>query len=74
MPDFKFKMQYHKSRVQNLSVLEAHVELGKIAQKKNLATYVHEGDWTEGNEFSIAYKRGGNILLDAVAYVQKMAD
>jgi len=72
MLDFKFKVKRGRATIQNLTLLEAHAELGKQAQKYNLALHIHEGDWSGTFEYSVAYIRGGDMLLDAVAYVQRM--
>ena len=69
---FEFRVQHGSHAYNNLSLLEAHVKLGRIAGTLDLAIHVHEGDWSGNNVYSVAYLKHGDVLLDAVAYVKKM--
>ena len=69
MTTFTFATTDHQ-QVHGLSHFEAHRRLKAFASANHLDVHVHEGGWA-GYAQSTAYVVGGDMLLDAVAYVRK---
>lgn len=64
------KTESGQTSLRSLTLLKAHVHLGRIAEKHNLEVVVHEGRWVPSAR-SIAYTKDGDPLLNLVAYVKE---